>query len=64
MQSSKINCYLLQEGGASPDSQTAQIFAGVLNQKLEEISTSFDVPLHKVCDVCLLHRKQSTSNAY
>jgi hypothetical protein len=24
----------------------------------------FDVPLQKVCDVCLLNRKQSTSNAY
>jgi hypothetical protein len=39
-------------------------FAGVLDQKLEEISTSFDVPLQKVRDVCLLHRKQPTSNAY
>jgi hypothetical protein len=32
-------------------------FAGVLDQKLEEISFSFDVPLQKVCDVCLLQRK-------
>ena len=39
-------------------------FAGVLDQKLEEISTRFDVPLQKVREVCLLHRKQSTSNAY
>jgi hypothetical protein len=39
-------------------------FAGVLDQKLEEISTSFDIPLQKVRDVCLLHRKQPTSNAY
>jgi hypothetical protein len=39
-------------------------FAGVLDQKLEEISTSFDVPLQKVREVFLLHRKQPTSNAY
>jgi hypothetical protein len=31
-------------------------FAGVLDQKLEEISTSFDVPLQKMHDVCLLQR--------
>jgi hypothetical protein len=39
-------------------------FAGVLNQKLEEIAVRFDVPLQKVHDVCLLNRKQLTSNAY
>jgi hypothetical protein len=39
-------------------------FAGVLDQKLELISSSFDVPLQKVRDVCLLNRKQPTSNTY
>jgi hypothetical protein len=39
-------------------------FAGVLDQKLEEIAVRFDVPLQKVHDVCLLNRKQPTSNAY
>jgi hypothetical protein len=39
-------------------------FAGVLDQKLEEIAMRFDVPLQKVRDVCLLNRKQPTSNAY
>jgi hypothetical protein len=39
-------------------------FAGVLDQKLEEIAMRFDVPLQKVRDVCLLNRKPSTSNAY
>jgi hypothetical protein len=32
-------------------------FAGVLDQKLEEIAMRFDVPLQKVRDVCLLNRK-------
>jgi hypothetical protein len=39
-------------------------FAGVLDQKLEELSSRFDVPLQKVREVCLLNRKQPTSNAY
>jgi hypothetical protein len=39
-------------------------FAGVLDQKLEEIAMRFDVPLQKVRDICLLNRKQPTSNAY
>jgi hypothetical protein len=39
-------------------------FAGVLDQKLEKIAMRFDVPLQIVRDVCLLNRKQPTSNAY
>jgi hypothetical protein len=39
-------------------------FAGVLDQKLEEIAIRFDVPLQKVRDICLLQRKQPTTNAY
>ncbi|MEL6556490.1 MAG: hypothetical protein AAFQ63_24015, partial [Cyanobacteria bacterium J06621_11] len=39
-------------------------FAGVLDQKLADIAQHFELPLQAVCDVCLLHRKQTTSNAY
>ena len=39
-------------------------FSEVLDQKLAEIGERLEVPLAKVRDVCLLHRKQPTSNAY
>ena len=39
-------------------------FAGVLDQKLAAIATRFELPLQTVRDVCLLHRKHKTSNAY
>ena len=39
-------------------------FAGVLDQKLADIAQRFELPLQAVRDVCLLHRKSSTSNAY
>ena len=39
-------------------------FAGVLDQKLNAIADDFDLPLQAVRDVCLLHRKHPTSNAY
>ena len=39
-------------------------FAGVLDQKLAAIAASFELPLQEVRDVCLLHRKPPTSNAY
>ena len=39
-------------------------FAGVLDQKLAAIATRFELPLAVVRDVCLLHRKPATSNAY
>jgi hypothetical protein len=39
-------------------------FAGVLDQKLVEIAVRFELPLQAVRDVCLLHRKHNTSNAY
>ena len=39
-------------------------FAGVLDQKLAAIAIRFELPLQAVRDVCLLHRKPSTSNAY
>lgn len=39
-------------------------FAGVLDQKLAAIAESFELPLLAVRDVCLLHRKPPTSNAY
>ncbi|PZO49586.1 MAG: hypothetical protein DCF15_16735 [Phormidesmis priestleyi] len=39
-------------------------FAGVLDQKLAAIATRFELPLQAVREVCLLHRKHQTSNAY
>ena len=39
-------------------------FAGVLDQKLTDIAAAFELPLQVVRDVCLLHRKHKTSNAY
>ena len=39
-------------------------FAGVLDQKLDVIAQRFELPLQAVRDVCLLHRKPNTSNAY
>ncbi|MEM9949586.1 MAG: hypothetical protein AAF810_26440 [Cyanobacteria bacterium P01_D01_bin.36] len=39
-------------------------FAGVLDQKLADIAQRFELPLQAVRDVCLLHRKSNTSNAY
>ena len=39
-------------------------FAGVLDQKLADIAQCFELPLQAVRDVCLLHRKPNTSNAY
>ena len=39
-------------------------FAGVLDQKLADIAQHFKLPLQAVRDVCLLHRKHNTSNAY
>ena len=39
-------------------------FAGVLDQKLTKIARDFELPLQTVRDVCLLHRKPNTSNAY
>jgi hypothetical protein len=39
-------------------------FAGVLDQKLAAIATLFELPLQAVREVCLLHRKPTTSNAY
>lgn len=39
-------------------------FAGVLDQKLVEIAEHFELPLQAVREVCLLHRKHKTSNAY
>jgi hypothetical protein len=39
-------------------------FAGVLDQKLTAIAIRSELPLQAVRDVCLLHRKHKTSNAY
>ncbi|MEO0645538.1 MAG: hypothetical protein AAFZ17_05190 [Cyanobacteria bacterium J06650_10] len=39
-------------------------FTGVIDQKLAEIAEDFELPLRAVRDVCLLHRKHNTSNAY
>jgi hypothetical protein len=39
-------------------------FAGVVDQKLAEIAEDFELPLAAVREVCLLHRKHDTSNAY
>ena len=38
--------------------------AGVLDQKLDVIAQRFELPLQAVREVCLLHRKHKTSNAY
>ncbi|MGB3293151.1 MAG: hypothetical protein WBB01_09215 [Phormidesmis sp.] len=39
-------------------------FAGVIDQRLVVIAERFELPLQAVRDVCLLHRKHETSNAY
>ena len=39
-------------------------FVGVVDQKLAAIATAFELPLQAIRDVCLLHRKHDTSNAY
>ena len=39
-------------------------FSGVVDQKLADIAEDFELPLQAVRDVCLLHRKHRTSNAY
>jgi hypothetical protein len=39
-------------------------FSGVLDQKLAAVAASFELPLKAVREVCLLHRKHKTSNAY
>lgn len=39
-------------------------FAGILDQRLTDIADCFRLPLQAVRDVCLLHRKHKTSNAY
>lgn len=39
-------------------------FAGVLDQKLSEISQRLDIPLFKVRQVCLLYRKDPDFNPY
>ncbi|MEL7225439.1 MAG: hypothetical protein AAGL17_11380, partial [Cyanobacteria bacterium J06576_12] len=39
-------------------------FEGVVDQKLTKIARDFELPLQAVRDVCLLHRKPPTSNAY
>ena len=39
-------------------------FSGVVDQKLADISEDFELPLQAVREVCLLHRKYDTSNAY
>ncbi len=39
-------------------------FASVLDQKLAGIAEGFKLPIQAVRDVCLLHRKHKTSNAY
>lgn len=39
-------------------------FAGILDQKLVEISEDFELPLLTIREVCLLYRKQPTSDAY
>ena len=46
--------------------QRAQLlaFAGVIDQKLADIAAVFELPLQAVREVCLLHRKRKTSNAY
>ena len=39
-------------------------FAGILDQKLAALAERFQLPLQAVRDVCLLHRKSPTANAY
>ena len=39
-------------------------FTGVVDQKLADIAGAFELPLQAVREVCLLHRKHNTSNAY
>ena len=51
-------------GEAIPAEYQLLAFAGVLDQKLAAIAASFELPLPAVREVCLLHRKHKTSNAY
>ena len=39
-------------------------FASVLDQKLADIAECYELPLPSIREVCLLHRKHPTSNAY
>ncbi|MFK8183902.1 MAG: hypothetical protein AB8B99_11055 [Phormidesmis sp.] len=39
-------------------------FSGVLDQTLADIAEGLKLPLQDVRDICLLHRKHKTSNAY
>ena len=39
-------------------------FADVVDQKLADIAGAFELSLQAVRDICLLHRKYNTSNAY
>ena len=39
-------------------------FANVVDRKLVDIADGFKLPLQTVREVCLLHRKHGTSNAY
>ena len=39
-------------------------FLGIVDQKLTEIANCFKLPVQAVRDVCWLHRKHDTSNAY
>ena len=39
-------------------------FSSVLDQKLADIADCFRLPLQAVREICLLHRKHKTSNAY
>ena len=51
-------------GEAIPAEYQLLAFAGVLDRKLADIATAFELPLQAVRDVCLLHRKYPTSNTY
>ena len=51
-------------GEAIPAEYQLLAFTSVLDPKLAEIARDFKLPLQAVRDVCLLHRKHNTSNAY
>jgi len=51
-------------GEAIPAEYQLLVFASVVDQKLADIAGAFELPLQAVREVCLLHRKLRTSNAY
>ena len=59
-----LSCHPQAQKITAQSARSATGVCGVLNQKLANIAEDFELPLWAVHDVCLLHRKHNTSNAY